>query len=478
MIAPNDKTDDLSKVLKGSYEAPQPDRDFVKRLSVRLGEELAAVMEGRAGAVVRSRRVIRLRWGAAAAVAAVILLGVGLHLVSLRESSRERVSPDDMISHQQGETRSNLESLAAAQPPRMLARMPEPGSVHDDLRTRLYLSAFPQWADIDTRPLLTASSSTSSTLLFALPLSMRVARASAIVRCEVVGLTETDLVCKLTRVIYGRLPGQLLHVEDWVAKARLRLRAELGREPTREEVKDYALEGFKASHDVILFVDRVRKTDGVLFCRTKGISCDVPPSHPLDEHEKEIVEFIKSGAHLTPALVPGGLGPYVRSSDIVVRPRLTKIGETAAEWEVAGVVHTAPPDHGPPAAKRTSKEQAAEESTKLAGTTIKVGLDAWRLRAESIVNYRGTQQPDKPVKEGDIQKDIQKEFAGLVETELQVGREAILFLRKSSRTKETVTYGLVGTLHDDPKKKIRIDDMEKKIREMIKKGEHRANHLW
>ena len=202
--------------------------------------------------------------------------------------------------------------------------------------------------------------------------------------------------------------------------------------------------------------------------RYQGLSHDVPPKYPLDDYEKRIVEVIKTGAHLTPRLTPGGLGPYIRASDKVVRARLTKIGDVSTEWRVAGVLQAAPPRVGGSEEQAPRKERV-EVHTERTPTVITVRLDTWRLRAESVINYRAAQDPTQ----ASTETEVQKELTRLVNAELAPGQEAILFIRPAEKAQGKATYKLVGILRGDRDKPKHIDQLDKRIREIIEKGEHR-----
>ena len=368
------------------------------------------------------------RWAVAAVVLAAFVVSLGLLVVRLRES----------------DTRPASRAAGIGSP----------------------------WTHIDTGPLLTGHPGTS---LRWLPLAIRVGQASVIARCTMVELTETHLVCKVTRVIYGRaLAGMVRVLVESSDGARLILKNRLDREPTDDEVKaEHArLVNFEVGGDAILFVDHARAADHTLVWRLLGAWYDVPSKNPLDEREKEIVEVIRTGAHLTPSLRPEDLAIYVRSSERVVRASLTKIGSTSAEWTVASVLYVARFDRRPITVP-FPKEKLAEESDRLLGTTITVGLDVWRLRAETVVNHQADQDPDR----GSTEEDIQAEFDRMVQAELVVSREAILFLKPGETAQDGVTYRVVGILHEDPQKARPIDEFEKTIRNTIEKGLHQVLYL-
>jgi len=322
------------------------------------------------------------------------------------------------------------------------------------------------WSQIDTTPLLTQSS--GGTRHFRFPsLSEQVARASAIVRAEMMEVNESQqLVCKVTRVIYGRVPGDVLHVDGWgkYESGRTRtVRKVMKRRPNDAErmAEILTITGFKAGRRVILFLEQGWKPDEPLACRHQGILYDRPPRHPLEEPEKEIVEAIRSGSYLSPDIEPAALGPYLRACESVVRAELTKISERSTLWQVEAVFHLGSPSKG--------GERDPEQQTPPA--TIAVRLDTWRLRAESITNYRATQQ-GKP---SATPQEVKKEYDRLMENELRIGLQAILFIRSQENAAEKSIFKLIGILRDDPANGKPIDRTDAKIREEIKKDDWRSD---
>ena len=318
------------------------------------------------------------------------------------------------------------------------------------------------WNQIDTTPVLTERSAPAVHMNFP-PLSERVARASAVVRAEMTALTESQqLVCKVSRVIYGRVPGDVLHVDGLAAGARARLRAQLGRKPTDAEVAAAfaKTDNFEIGRKVILFLEQGCRPDEPLACRYQGMTYDVPPKHPLDKTEKEIVETIRSGSYLSPDINPANLGPYLRASESVVRAELTKIGRKSASWKVEAVLHLGSPGKG---GQRDPQQQPPP-------ATIAVGLDTWQLRAESIANYRAARQG----KSAATPQEIKEEYDRLVGSELRTGRQAILFIRSREDAGEKSTFKLIGILQDDPAGGKPIDRTDAKIREEIKKDDWRT----
>lgn len=338
------------------------------------------------------------------------------------------------------------------------------------------------WNQIDTTPLLVASSGSAIVAMSPkaegrLPLSTRVAKSSAVVRCTMIELTDTHLVCRVTRVIYGRVPGDLLRVRDWglpdigLGAAQITLRRQLGREPTRAELQAYSLRSnrFRVGRDVILFLDQCRQTDAGAEFHCVALRFDQGPRDSLDDCDKKIMELVTNGAYLMPKPTIF-LDQYLMASERVVRAELKKIGGTSAErrvteWRVTGVVHVNPPGREGFSPRALTKDEL-EAYAKQTPATITVGLDPWRLRAEAIVRYRAAQEPGQAPTE----ERIQAEFTRLVGAELTVGQEAILMLRPRENARDKNAFKLVGIVRSDPDKARNVDQLEKTIREMIYKG--------
>jgi hypothetical protein len=304
----------------------------------------------------------------------------------------------------------------------------------------------------------------------------QVRQSSAIVRAEMVELTDSHLVCKVTRLIYGRVPGQVLHVRgsgphENSSSARRSLRRSLGRNPTEDEIKAYLLKRRRfevGSRDAVLFLNQCSRADDVVTCNCLARwSVNNPdfrqtPQEYLDEREKEIIEVVKAGTHLTPQATPQSMAPYVKASERIVRAKLKKIGETTAQWQVTSVLRLAPPS-GKRSADGASQQRRAKPSDEATPATITVGLDTWQLRAEAIVNYRAARSRKPPAAE----EEIRKEFARLVGAELTVGQEAILFIKSGEATGEKELHRLLGIVHGDPDNPKRLDQLEKEFPHLV-----------
>jgi hypothetical protein len=193
------------------------------------------------------------------------------------------------------------------------------------------------------------------------------------------------------------------------------------------------------------------------------------PPYPLDTFAKDIVDVIKTGAHLRPVGMPSRPGacellPCIRCSERVVRVRLVKVGETSAQWQVNGTLYVAPPPEQKPGTAPAGN-RPAEVLQPEKPATISVELATWRARAETIVRYRVAQQPGAAVKE----EDIQAEYTRLLKDELPPGREAILFILPREKPGDGAVYILLGIVYEDADKANSLDQHDKAIREVIAK---------
>lgn len=305
------------------------------------------------------------------------------------------------------------------------------------------------------------------------PTAIRVSWAEAVVRATMQDLPGDHMVCNLTRAIYGRVPGDVLHVDvrGFTDIARHEAGAGLGRDPNQAEIKAalWKRMNFQPGRDVILYLDQCHKSGDVVACRHGGATYDVPPKHLLDDHEKEIVEVVRSGAHLTSAdKYPDR---YIPRCDLVVRGRLERVGQASAEWKVMGVLYIAPP--GGPRQPGQPAAIAPGPQTAPAPEAITIGLEPWRLRAECIIRYR----PEKGPAKAPPGKEVAEEFARLVKAELTVGQEAILFLKGPPAAEAEAPHGLIGILRGDPAKPGDLDRIEKRLRGTIGTGEYRIQKL-
>jgi len=324
---------------------------------------------------------------------------------------------------------------------------------------------------------------------------MPVQESSAIVRVKELALKGDVLEYEVIRVIYGRVDGKILHVragkDDQYVRNALRHRAREAkkevREPSAEEVRAEMVREnyFKAGRESIIFLrGGPQGTNPPVWPACGGVYDT--PFYPFDKYERDVVDVIKTGAHLRPVGIPGRPGacellPCIRYSERVVRARLVKVGETSAQWQVSGLLYVAPPPEpcpysapevlyrAPPPGQRPgaapAEKHPAEAVQPEKPATISVDLATWRARAETIVRYRVAQQPGTAVKE----EDIQVEYTRLLKDELTPGREAILFIRPREKPGDGAVYLLVGIAYGDPDKANSLDQHEKTIREAIAK---------
>ncbi len=270
---------------------------------------------------------------------------------------------------------------------------------------------------------------------------IRVAESSAIVRVMATAETENTLTCRPIRVIYGRVADGVLAVEC-----------------PRNVRQD-----FKAEREVIIYLAQYRRSDGTTGLREHGMAFDVPAMHSLDKREQEIVEVIETGSFLLlPSISPEDLAPSIERSEIILRAKLTKIGEESTEWKVTGEVFqlTRPGDER---GRQPETNQRLEERRHFS-PPLAVASAPWRLRAESIVRHRAVQEANRSF----TPEEVQEEFSRLVHAELKVGREAILLLRSPEQGKEKTAYQqgkektayeAVGILRDDPAHPKHLDEV-------------------
>jgi hypothetical protein len=324
---------------------------------------------------------------------------------------------------------------------------------------------------------------------------MPVQEASAIVRVKMLALKGDALEYEVIRVIYGRVDGKVVHVRTKYTEEEVRNQFRRRARESKKEVREPSAEDvhaemvrenyFKPGFESIVFLrGGPQGTNPPVWPACGG--CNDTPFYPLDKYEKDVVDVIKTGAHLRPVGMPSRPGacellPCIRCSERVVRARLVKVGETSAQWQVSGTLYVAPPPepypYSAPEVLYRAPRPRQEPGTASAGNrpakvvqpekpaTISVELATWRARAETIVGYRVAQQPGAAVKE----KDIQAEYARLLKDELPPEREAILFVRPGEKPGDGAVYILVGIASGDPEKADSLDQHEKTIREVIAK---------
>jgi hypothetical protein len=321
------------------------------------------------------------------------------------------------------------------------------------------------------------------------PMSITVARSSAIARCTIVKMPEEGnegfALCKVDRVIYGKLPEEQIRL--YLSHARLgatRVFFLSAIPPEADAEVDYSING----------------------CGP----IDVGEVHEL---EQEVAEVVESGDHLTPPDLSGyHLGMYIRASTRIVRAKLRKVGTSAAEWKVLDELEFQPFSeadgrgmqivdvttgqglHGGEPAEGTAEPRPTEPDI------VRVGLAAWRLRAETVAGYRAAHEPigelamDGPeggpvtgaeasvTGQADVhefsgrptEKEIQQACDRLVADELKVGTKAILLLRPAE---EANTYNVVGNFFADPERPEHLDHAWKTIKRIVDSGEYKDTSI-
>lgn len=320
--------------------------------------------------------------------------------------------------------------------------------------------------------------------------SIQVARSSAIAICTIVEMPKEGKegigVCKVERVIYGKLPQQKIRL--YLTHARLgvtRVFYLTAIPPEAEAEVDYCVHG-----------------SGPI---------DVGDVH---EFEREVVEIVERGDHLTPpSLSLYHLGMYAGASSRIVRAKLKNVDKSAAGWEVLDELEVQPlpgmdakgsPVVAPKVVDATTGRGPHGAESALTGEPrpsepgiVRVGLATWRLRAETVAGYRATHQPeaalamDGPVGRPELPvtgcadapesggrpaaPGIQQAFDRLVADELKPGTEAILLLRPA---KEAGTYNVVGNFFADINNPGRLDHAWKAIKRIANSGEYKdtADH--
>jgi len=115
--------------------------------------------------------------------------------------------------------------------------------------------------------------------------------------------------------------------------------------------------------------------------------------------EHDVVEIVESGMHLTPPdLSSHSLGLYVGASSRIVRAKLRTVGTSAAEGKVLDELRFQPLSEAETkginlvatASRGSQDEKPADLGAEPRPTEpgiVRVGLEAWRLRAETVAGY-------------------------------------------------------------------------------------------
>jgi hypothetical protein len=230
-------------------------------------------------------------------------------------------------------------------------------------------------------------------------------------------------------------------------------------EPKQAEVQAEIAKAmnFERGRDAIVFLEECRTTERGLLGRILAAAhCD-PPEFALDEYEEQIIEVVRTGASLK--VQEGNLREYIRNADRVVRAELTQLTDTSAEWKVVSSIRVGLQDDG-----RTESGTRKSESVP---STIAIGLDPWRLRAEALARYHTPGEPNR----GPDEKEIHDRFVRLVNTELRIGDQAILFVKSRHDANNAGKYKLVGLLASDPSKPQQLEECNGRIRKMIEEAD-------
>ena len=286
-------------------------------------------------------------------------------------------------------------------------------------------------------------------------LSEQLSGASAVVRARMVATEDNNhiIVYRITKLIYGRFPGKTLRQWDHFAGGE-------------------GATNFEEGKEVTLFVGRIQRKDATVIC---GIHFGA-----LDEHDKRILEIVKSGTHLLPGKGPHDLVSYIRSSQRVVRAKLVKLDDVGSHWDVSETVCSSSKSSSGRPVWRVVPRNAITSTGEKEDPRITLSMTPWRLRAEAIVRAQAAQQAYTPPQQTDpkqTEKQIQEEFNRLVSTDLKIGRDAILFIRPNDDPTEKARYWPAFVFPADPDNRGYLDQLAKKVRGIIERGEHEVINL-
>lgn len=271
--------------------------------------------------------------------------------------------------------------------------------------------------------------------------------AGVIVRVKMLAVEKTDLLGKVTKVIYGLDPGEQVRADRPIRvelkDVASRLARDLDREPTDAEVYAEVCRdiGFRPDGDAILFLRR---------------GCDdvvVGSPEKLDQVEQELIDLLKKGRNLT--AVKDDLGSLCSSTEQTVWAKVEKIGPDSATWRVLEVLGVFEGHWW------QRQETAGKPPPRRTPATIAVDLQPWRLRAKAIVRYQAGREQGTPV----TKEAVQQEFERLVNAELKPGQEAILFLTSAERAKAEHDVRAILYKAQQPSD---FDHLKQGIREMFK----------
>jgi len=256
------------------------------------------------------------------------------------------------------------------------------------------------------------------------------ADVEAIARCQFVKRTETYEVWKVINLTYGRIPDAVIHLRGFFGEPR-----EVGEE-------------------VFLFVDVLRRENGVTICQHRGGVC--PGSDKgIDELERNIVEIIRTGRHMKPT----ALRHYLHSTHLVARATLASVDKRSAAWKPAS-------DVLPVLRPARLEIEPVNLGIEIGDARLTTSLDRWRHRAQTIVRQRWAWDSKKVTDER-----VQKELDRLVKAELKIGREAILLLRSPKDAKNGNGYEVLAIIHADPDNPEQMGRQMESIRRIVESGD-------
>jgi len=298
----------------------------------------------------------------------------------------------------------------------------------------------------------------------AIPFSMYIAGETLVMRGRVVEFSKEKFKFVPSKILYGRLQGDSAVVYPY---------------PSREFADPYKAY-LHVGVEIILGLAEFRRRGGDWQFRYNHVDRDTP-RRSLNDREKEIREVVASGTYLVPpGLGPEYVGQYINHSDRIVRAELTARSPAKAEWRVEDVLYPLPSsgqDRGGQAVRGAAGKTAATTPDAAKPTTITIGLDPWRLRAEAIVRGRSpAREPNGKLDEDAVRQELQR----LVLAELALGQKAILFVREPDGLGQDLFRrhdddDLVGILKGDPTRS--LDDIANALREVLINGHYRAR-MW
>jgi hypothetical protein len=288
-------------------------------------------------------------------------------------------------------------------------------------------------------------------------------------------------------VIYGPVNGKVVHVRardteedarNWLRQLAQESKKDVP-EPSAEEVRAELVRrmNFAVGREVIVFLKEWHQGGNTTVWSYTRMAVDTSPSpkHFLDNEEKEIVEVIKTGAHLRPVdTTPDSSGRQLAMSEKVnvesERVNLMPVQESSAiegaEWVGAT---------GTPAIVR-GKMLALKDGQ----LDIEVARVIYGRVDGKVVHVRAQVPPEKEARDRlrRLAQESKKEFhepsAEEVHAELvrrnnfAVGRDVIIYLAGGPK----VWWCNAMAFDTSPSRKDSLDKDEKEVVEGIRTGEH------